>query len=127
NRTQWLTPLVWAMALPAVVAFGLAVWQAVPGWQPGWQPALLVIFVAVVQSVRIPTRVRATAFSVVPGSVATILCVIYARPSAAVVYVSAGTVTAAWLLKRLPAIKVVFNAAKETLAVAAAVAAAHGC
>ncbi len=117
---------MFSIASLASVVLGLAVWQAWPERQPGWQPALLVLFVALLQYVDISTRLRATIFSLTPTSIAALVCVIYARPSAAVVYAAAGALLGRWLFKRQPAIKAIFNAAKETFGVAAAVAVAYG-
>jgi diguanylate cyclase (GGDEF)-like protein len=117
---------VYSIAALASVVMGLAVWQAWPGWQPGWQPALLVLFVALLQWAEINGRIRSTTVSLAPTSVAGLVCVIYARPSAAVVYACMGALIGKWLFKRQPAIKAIFNASKETLAVAAAVVVAHG-
>ena len=63
---------------------------------------------------------RATLIGVVPASVAVLACVTYASPSEAILYTGAGTLIAKWLIVRLPSIKTIFNASKETLAAAAA-------
>ena len=117
---------MYSIAALASVVMGLSVWQAWPGWQPGWQPALLVLFIALLHWAEINGRIRAATVSLAPTSVAGLVCVIYARPSAAVVYACMGALIGKWLFKRQPAIKAIFNASKETLAVAAAVVVAHG-
>ena len=58
-------------------------------------------------------------------SLAVLVCITYASPSAAVVYTGIGTLVAK-LIIRLPRIKAIFNASNETLAAAAAGAAAYG-
>jgi diguanylate cyclase (GGDEF)-like protein len=69
---------------------------------------------------------RATLIGVVPASVAVLACVTYASPAEAIIYTGIGTLIAKLLIVRLPSVKTVFNASKETLAAAAAGAAAYG-
>jgi len=117
---------VYAIATLAAIVFIFAIYGIAPYWDPGWQPILLVLFVVALQSTNIVSRIRATLVGVAPASVAVLACVTYASPSQAIIYAGVGTLIAKWLIVRLPRIKAIFNASKETLAAAAAGAAAYG-
>jgi diguanylate cyclase len=119
-------PLVYVVAAMASFVLVIALWRAVPDWTPAWQPILLVLFVVVLHFSEINSRVRSTVQGVAPVSVAVLVCVVYASPSSAIIYVGAGALLGKWLFKRQPPIKAVFNASKEALAATAAVVTAHG-
>jgi diguanylate cyclase (GGDEF)-like protein len=116
---------VYSIATLAAFVFIFAISRIAPYWDPGWQQLSLVLFVVALQSTNIVSRMRATLIGVVPASVAVLACVTYASPSEAILYTGAGTLIAKWLIVRLPSIKTIFNASKETLAAAAAGTAAY--
>jgi diguanylate cyclase len=86
---------------------------------------LLVLFVAVLLYSEILIRFGATRLALAPTSAAILTCVIYAPPAEAVGLVAIGALIGKWLLVRLPPMKAIFNASKETLAAAAAAVVAN--
>jgi len=118
-----LKPYVYSVAALAAIVFLSAALRTNSQAFAGWQPILLVLLVVALHSTNIVTRIRATLHGIIPMSLAVLVCITYASPSAAVVYTGIGTLVAK-LIIRLPRIKAIFNASNETLAAAAAGAAA---
>jgi diguanylate cyclase (GGDEF)-like protein len=115
---------VYSVAALAAFVFFSAALLADPHSYVGWQPILLVLLVLALHRFNIETRIRATLHGIAPTSLAVLVCIVYASPTAAVLYTGIGTL-AAKLLARQGPVKAIFNASSETLAAAAAGAAAY--
>jgi len=120
-----LNAFVYSIAALAAFVFLFAASQTDSQSYAGWQPILLVLLVLALHRTNIVTRIRATLHGIAPTSLAVLVCITYASPAAAVLYTGIGTLAAKLLARQRP-IKAIFNASSETLAAAAAGAAAYG-
>jgi diguanylate cyclase len=126
TQSQRLWGVVTGLAAATTAVLLWALSSLPPGWQVGWHAILLATYIAALHASEIRIRIRSTGRATAPASAALLLCVAYSPPAEALLIVASGALLGRLIVGRLiirqEPIKVVFNASKETLAVAGAAA-----